>query len=115
MAKKSKKKLRRKSKYQVGGTMYNNTIPPTLSTTNIVSQESDPNIQLARQEALDTATSDLIRSSSEMGDTILEQEEQDNQDIRTQIAQDEAQVQAVDNILGTGIKSVKDAENCKLS
>ena len=50
MAKKSKKKLRRKSKYQVGGTMYNNTIPPTLSTTNEY-HESDPNIQLTRQKS----------------------------------------------------------------
>ena len=110
MAKKSKKKLRRKSKYQVGGTMYNNTIPPTLSTTNIVSQESDPNIQLAREEALDNATSDLIQSSSEMGDNIIEQEVQDNQELANTIAQDEAQIQAVDSILGTGIKAVKDAE-----
>lgn len=110
MAKKSKKKLRRKSKYQVGGTMYNNTIPPTLSTTNIVSQESDPNIQLARQEALDNATGDLIQSSSEMGDNIIQQEEQDNQDLANTIAQDEAQLQAVDSVLGTGIKTIKDAE-----
>ena len=110
MAKKSKKKLRRKSKYQVGGTMYNNTIPPTLSTTNIVSQESDPNIQLARQEKLDSATSDLIQSSSEMGDNIVAQEEQDNQELANIIAQDEAKIQTIDSALGSGIKSVDDAK-----
>ena len=64
MAKKSKKKLRKKSKYVTGGTMYSNTIPTTLRTTNIVAEESDPQVQENREAQLANTTSQLITTDT---------------------------------------------------
>lgn len=100
MAKKLKKKIRKKRMYNVGGTMYNNTIPPGLSTTNIVLQENDPAIQAEREKVLNEQTSNLIQKSSQLSDDILNQEAEDNQAVQNLAALDEAKSQSIDNIIG---------------
>ena len=107
MAKKSKKKLRKKSKYVTGGTMYSNTIPTTLRTTNIVAEESDPQVQENREAQLANTTSQLIDNADALSDNIQSQQIQSDQNIALQNRLDKMQEQSVDSAIGSSIKGLK--------
>ena len=107
MAKKSKKKLRKKSKYTTGGTMYNNTIPATLRTTNIVAEESDPQVQQAREAQLANTTSQLIDNADALSDNIQSQQIESDRNIALQNRLDQMQEQSIDSAIGSTVKSAK--------
>ena len=105
MAKKSKKKLRKKSKYVTGGTMYENNIPGTV---NLVAQESDPTVLREAEKTKEEETQNLIRTAQ----TASEQIEQDairaTENIEMQAALDEQQRKAIETTAKTiGDKFVK--------
>ena len=106
MAKKIKRKLKRKFKYANGG-MYNNTIPAGLTTTNIVAQESNPEIQKQREESLVSTTEDLLNKSTELSSNIKDQEIQDNQTVANEALLQEQNAQMPDQIVGTGIDATQ--------
>ena len=107
MAKKSKKKLRKKSKYVAGGTMYSNTIPTTLRTTNIVAQESDPEIQQQREAQLANTTSQLIDNADALSNNIESQQIESERNIALQNRLDKMQEQSVDSAIGSSVKGLK--------
>lgn len=79
-----KKLIKRKDKkkrYQPGGMYSNNTIPAGLSTTNIVKEESDPNVLKAQEEKLTRDTTLLQEQASKVSDQIEQDKQFDDQKI----------------------------------
>ena len=60
--------------YQAGGTMYSNTIPTTLTTTNLVSEESNPDVLKAKQQQFEEEERSLTDLSLGATDKIAEDE-----------------------------------------
>ena len=106
MAKILKRKLKGKRKYAVGG-MYSNTIPAGLMTTNLVSEESNPAIQIAREEAFTNTQENLQTKVSKLSDNIEEQTLIDDQTLLNEAALQEQKQQLPDQIMKTGLKSVQ--------
>ena len=104
MAKKLKRKLKGKRKYAVGG-MYSNTIPAGLMTTNLVSEESNPAIQIAREEAFTNTQENLQTKASKLSDNIEEQTLIDDQTLLNEAALQEQKQQLPDKIMQTGLKT----------
>ena len=105
MAKKSKKKLRKKSKYVTGGTMYENNIPGTV---NLVAQESDPTVLKEAEKTQEEDTQNLIRTAEIASDKIEEDAIRSNENIEMQAALEAQQRKAIETTAKTvGDKFVK--------
>ena len=98
MANKSKKKLRKKSKYVTGGSMYStNTIPAGYgpgNTTNIVAEESDPNAVKIKEEAFAAEQERLNTLANTASEKIAQDQEMAAQNIEIAAAQSEGQADA---------------------
>tara|TARA_R110001599_G_scaffold2594_10_gene14101 strand:- start:6055 stop:7194 length:1140 start_codon:yes stop_codon:yes gene_type:complete len=81
MALKKLKKRKDRKLYQPGGMYSNNTIPAGLSTTNIVKEESDPNVLRAQEEKLTRDTTLLQEQASKVSDQIEQDKQFDDQKI----------------------------------
>jgi hypothetical protein len=109
MAKKSRKKIRKKSKYAVGGTMYDtNTIPVGLQTKNLVAEESNPEILKAKQQELEEQSKALTSNAEAASDKIAEDQITADQNIEAAAAASEGQADAIISTAKTiGDKFVK--------
>ena len=79
-----KKLIKRKDKkkrYQPGGMYSNNTVPTALSTTNLVQQESDPNILKAQEEKLEQTSAKLQEQAQAASEKIEQDKEVADQQI----------------------------------
>ena len=94
MAKKLKRKLKGKRKYAVGG-MYSNTIPTGLMTTNIVAEESNPEVLKQKQQQFGEEQRALTELSSGASDKIKEDKILADQRIEEVAAQSGAQTDAI--------------------
>ena len=81
MALKKLKKRKDRKLYQPGGMYSNNTVPAGLSTTNIVKEESDPNVLRAQEEKLTRDTTLLQEQASKVSDQIEQDKQFDDQKI----------------------------------
>lgn len=109
MAKKLRKKIHKKNKYSVGGTMYDtNTIPVGLQTKNLVAEESNPQVLANKEKALEAEKASLATNASNAVNTIEENQEIADQNIEAAAAASEGQADAIVNTAKTlGDKFVK--------
>jgi hypothetical protein len=81
MALKKLKKRKDRKLYKPGGMYSSNTIPAALSTTNIVQEESDPQVLRAQEEKLTRDTTLLQEQASKVSDQIEQDKQFDDQKI----------------------------------
>ena len=113
--KKLKKRKDKKKLYQPGGMYADNSIPQGLSTTNLVQEESDPNILVAKEEKLDQTKTALNTTAANAAQKIEQDELVAQQEIEAAGANAtagiEAGVSGVQQIAGAFVKP----ENAKKS
>jgi len=104
-----------KRKFAVGGSMYgDNTVQSagqgaTGSTSSIVYQENNPELQTQRQEALDNQTEEIKESGESLEQELEQDELQADQDIADVKIQSDAKFDQASGILGTASQSAKAA------
>ena len=81
--------------YQVGGAMYGNTIPAGLTTTNLVAEESNPDVLRAKQQQFEEEQLNLTNLSTGASDKIEQDEIDAEQIVEQTAAQSEGQADAV--------------------
>ena len=113
--KKLKNRKDKKKLYQPGGMYADNSIPQGLSTTNLVQEESDPNILVAKEEKLDQTKTALNTTAANAAQKIEQDELVAQQEIEVAGANAtagiEAGVSGVQQIAGAFVKP----ENAKKS
>ncbi len=81
--------------YQVGGAMYGNTIPAGLTTTNLVAEESNPDVLRAKQQQFEEEQLNLTNLSTGASDKIEQDEIDAEQIVEQTAAQSEGQADAI--------------------
>jgi len=118
MALKKLKKRKTKRKIYTAGGMYSNTIPPGLATTNLVLEESNPEVLEAKEEKLKQTTLNLQEESQNVSEEIAQDEVTANQQIENVAAQSNAQADAIvsgtKNIADTLVKPKNNTEITKI-
>tara|TARA_R110000868_G_scaffold390806_1_gene660592 strand:+ start:842 stop:1909 length:1068 start_codon:yes stop_codon:yes gene_type:complete len=108
MAKKLKK---RKNLYAAGGMYASNTIPAGLTTTNLVADESNPEVLQAREQQFSEQQLSLQSTTKDASEQIKEDEINANQDIEQAAAQSNAQFATGEGVLKTLQQKIKNPEN----
>tara|TARA_R110000787_G_scaffold84246_2_gene180744 strand:+ start:1354 stop:2418 length:1065 start_codon:yes stop_codon:yes gene_type:complete len=108
MAKKLKK---RKNLYATGGMYASNTIPAGLTTTNLVADESNPEVLQAREQQFSEQQLSLQSTTKDASEQIKEDEINANQDIEQAAAQSNAQFATGEGVLKTLQQKIKNPEN----
>ena len=98
------KRKNKKKRYQPGGMYSNNTIPTALSTTNLVQQESDPNILKAQEEKLEQTSAKLQEQAQAASEKIEQDKELADQQI--EIAGENATAEVDAGV--SGLKNIAD-------
>ena len=107
MAKKLKK---RKNLYAAGGMYASNTIPAGLTTTNLVADESNPEVLQAREQQFSEQQLSLQSTTKDASEQIKEDEINANQDIEQAAAQSNAQFATGEGVLKT-LQQIKKPKN----